>query len=89
MLLTAERHGRISEAQVERFTGLLAQLPIRVDTDAVEPAALVSVGRRHGLSAYDASYLLLAERHGAALATLDVALAAAAGAAGVEVLAGT
>lgn len=49
---------------------------------------VLGVGRRHGLSAHDASYLLLAERHAAPLATLDRTLATAAGAAGVEVLFG-
>jgi len=88
VLLVAERRGRISEAQASRFVGLLDQLPIRIDVDveAFDFAGVLGVGRRHGLSAYDSSYLLLAERLGAPLATLDAALVAAGRAAGVPVL---
>lgn len=89
VLLVAERRGRISEAQAARFVGLLGRLSIRVDADGVDLAGVLAVGRRHGLSAYDACYLVLAERLGAPLATLDVALAAAGRAAGVTVLTDT
>ncbi len=37
-----------------------------------------ALAEKHGLSFYDAIYLELAKRHGAALATLDNALAGAA-----------
>lgn len=86
VLLVAERRGRISEAQVARFIGLLQQLPIDVDAEAADVTAVLGVGRRHGLSAYDACYLVLAERLGAALATLDADLVVAGRAAGVPVL---
>lgn len=86
VLLAAERRGRISEAQVTRFVGLLEQLPIRIDADGVDFTGVLAAGRRHGLSAYDACYLVLAERLGAPLATLDNALSTAGRAAGVTVL---
>ena len=86
VLLVAERRRRITEAQAARFFALLGQLPIRTDTAATDMNVVLSVGRRHGLSAYDASYLVLAERLGAPLATLDGELAAAARAAGITVL---
>ncbi len=86
VLLVAERRGRLSEAQASRFLELLAQLPIDVEASAADMALIVAAGRRHTLSSYDASYLLTAERLGAALATLDQTLAKAAHAAGVPLL---
>ena len=84
VLLVAERRDRISEAQSTRFIALLLQLPIRIDTTPTDANAVLAAGRRHHLSAYDASYLLLAERLAAPLATLDRRLSAAAASAGVE-----
>ena len=49
-------------------------------------AAVLAAGRHHGLTAYDATYLVLAERSGIPLATLDTDLRTAAQAAGVSVL---
>jgi predicted nucleic acid-binding protein len=86
VLLVAERRGRLTEAQVSRFLGLLTQLPIEVDDAPRELAGIVAAGQRHELSSYDASYLVLAERLGASLATLDRRLAKAAKRAGVELL---
>jgi predicted nucleic acid-binding protein len=86
VLLVAERRGRLSEAQASRFLELLAQLPINVDDSPTDMAGIVATGRRHTLSSYDASYLQLAERLGAALATLDKTLAKAASKAGVQLL---
>lgn len=88
VLLVAERRRRMTEAQAARFTGLLGQLPIHVDDDTVDLSAVLGTGRRHELSAYDAAYLVLAERLGAPLATLDDALAGAARTAGVALLLG-
>jgi predicted nucleic acid-binding protein len=69
---------------------LLAQLPIEVDDSVADIADIadiaVAVGRRHASNSYDASYLVLAERLGASLATRDTRLASAAGGAGVELL---
>ena len=86
VLLVAERRGRVTEAQASRFMGLLGQLPVETDDSPTDLAAVVAAGRRHRLSSYDASYLVLAERLGAPLATLDVALAEAAQRAGVPLL---
>ena len=88
VLLVAERRDRLSEAQASRFLELLTQLPIEVDEAPHDLAAIVAAGRRHELSSYDASYLVLAERLGAPLATLDRRLAKAAERAGVELLIG-
>lgn len=86
VLLVAERRKRISEAQATRFLDLLMQLPIRVDAAPLETGAIIAAGRRHGLSAYDASYLVLAERLDAPLATCDQELATACRNAGVRLL---
>jgi predicted nucleic acid-binding protein len=45
--------------------------------------AVLATGRRHALTAYDAAYLVLAEREGVPLATLDTRLRNAADAVGV------
>lgn len=86
VLLVAERRNRISEAQATHFLDLLRQLPIQVDATPVDTGAIIAAGRRHGLSAYDASYLVLAERLAAPLATGDRALAAACRTAGVPLV---
>lgn len=86
VLLVAERRGRMTEAQATRFLDLLERLPIRVDPASPEVAALLGVGRRHALSAYDAAYLALAERMSVPIATLDQRLLAASRRAGVPTM---
>lgn len=88
VLLLAERRGRITESQTARFVALLTQLPILIDSAGVDMASVLAAGRHHGLTAYDAAYLVLAEREGIPLATIDGKLRAAAQAAGVTVLGG-
>jgi len=77
VLIVNERRGRLREADTALFLRTLARLPIVVDR-APEEMAVLTLARRHGLTVYDASYLELAERHAAPLATLDVTLAQAA-----------
>ncbi len=86
VLLVAERRGRMTEAQATRFLDLLLRLPIRIDASQTDVTAVLATGRRHGLSAHDAAYLLLAERLGVPLATLDNKLVSAGRAAGVRLL---
>ena len=86
VLLVAERRGRLSEAKANRFLELLSQLPIDVDSSPTDVPGTVAAGRRHGLTSCDASYLVLAERLGASLATVDDPLAKAARKAGVQLL---
>jgi predicted nucleic acid-binding protein len=47
---------------------------------------VLAAGRRHALTAYDAAYLVLAEREGVRLATMDAKLRKAAQDAGVAVI---
>ncbi|GAA3921490.1 type II toxin-antitoxin system VapC family toxin [Microbacterium invictum] len=86
VVVSAHRRGRLSEAQASRCLELQSALPLRIDERPVDQSALVAASLRHGLSVYDAAYLLLAERLGLPLATLDRRLADAAAAAGIEVL---
>lgn len=83
-LLVAERRGRVSEAETRRFLALVGDLPVRVEssTRAQVWSTTTDLGRRHGLSAYDASYLDLCLRLDLPLATLDQSLAAACTSAG-------
>jgi predicted nucleic acid-binding protein len=86
-LLVAERRGVVSETQVSTFLQRLSQLPIQTDPTptATRQEGIVYLGRRLGLSAYDAAYLDLALRSGSALATFDQKLAAASRAVDVEI----
>ena len=86
VLLIAERRNRLREAQSARFVALLGQLPIHVDSASVEMSSVLAAGRRHALTAYDAAYLVLAEREGVRLATMDATLRKAAQDAGVAVI---
>ena len=87
-LLVGERRGRLTESQTTRFVTLLASLPINVELAGPDMTTLLAVGRQHGLSSYDATYLVLAERDGHPIATLDNRLRIAATAAGVPLLIG-
>jgi len=86
VLLLGERHRRLTESQTARFVALLGQLPILVDSANVNMEAVLAVGRHHALTAYDAAYLVLAEREGVPLATLDTNLRNAARAVGVQLI---
>ncbi len=87
VLLVAERRGRLTSAGSARFLELLGGLPIIVDGGTHERAfqSVLSKGRELGLSAYDATYVDLAIRLGAQLATRDKSLRRACGKCGVEV----
>lgn len=84
VLLVAERRGRISAADGDRFWTLLNGLPIAVDEDEPAVESLLAIGRELGLSAYDAAYLELASRRGLPIATSDARLRDACARRGVE-----
>jgi predicted nucleic acid-binding protein len=86
VLLAAERRKRITEAQAVRLLDLLGRLPVEVDSTRYDTQSVLDAGRRHNLSAYDAAYLVLAERLAAPLATLDGRLSSACRTAGVACL---
>jgi predicted nucleic acid-binding protein len=85
VLLVGERKKRCARADTTQWLAYLSALPIAVDgeTEARAWSDTLDLARRHGLAAYDASYLELALWEGVPLATLDAPLKAAAHAAGV------
>jgi len=90
-VVVAERRKRISSSDIRRFVELLEGLKINEDSLPVARGVsnILPLAREYGLSAYDASYLEVAIRNGAALATLDAGLEKAGRKAGVEILAGS
>jgi predicted nucleic acid-binding protein len=84
----ARRWFRLPAAIQERF-GLLAMLPIETDAAGTRPGwygTVLALATAEGLTAYDATYLELAIRRGAPLATTDTALRRAATRYGLTVL---
>jgi predicted nucleic acid-binding protein len=72
-LIIGERRQIITEAQVIDYLNRLSHLPI--ETDNVTPSrclnGVMALAREHALTAYDATYLELALRNNAMLATFD------------------
>jgi predicted nucleic acid-binding protein len=87
ILLVFERAKRFPEQDSARYLSDLTLLEIRQDdlSPASRQARVLDLGRIYKLTAYDATYLELALRRSAVLATFDRKLADAARAAGVRV----
>ncbi len=89
VLLMAERRGRITAADRNRFLALVVQLDLGIDP--ADPNVVwhdvLSLAAQHRLTSYDAAYLELAMREGLPLASRDNALLKAAQACGLELLA--
>lgn len=87
-LLMAHRRKRITFDQINGFLTRLNPLPIDVAQETPsEILALPMLGQSQGLTNYDAAYLALAIRSSLPLATTDVLLRKASGAAGVKIVA--
>jgi len=88
VLLVGERRKRVTAAEVSGSLERINRMGIEVDEDTAANAwtATLDLARAERLTSYDASYLELALRLGADLATLDVDLADAARRRGVTVL---
>ena len=87
VLVVAERRNRITAADATRAVELLLALPIHVEPGEKENLRLCRLAAREfGLSAYDASYLELAQRLGLPFATLDRNLNLAAQKCGIQLL---
>lgn len=85
-LLVAERRGLIQPEQSDNFLRKLAALRIPLDPFAgdLSQPRLLALARQHNLSAHDASYLELALRCEARLASFDRRLQQAAQAEGCD-----
>jgi predicted nucleic acid-binding protein len=77
-LAVLERRRILSASLADEIIENAARLMARIDSPPASPALLLSLARRHGLSAYDAAYLELAQRLGVPLAAKDSPLATAA-----------
>ncbi len=88
LLWKALRTERITAEQLDRNRLLLDKLDVTIEDIVPERAwgTALDLACRHGLTVYDASYLELARRKSATLATHDIQLRAAALAEFVELL---
>jgi predicted nucleic acid-binding protein len=75
-LQVAQRRARIGDDDLIRVWSALAALPIDIEAVAKDHAfsAVAHLGRRLGITCYDAAYVELAERRKLPLATLDARL---------------
>jgi predicted nucleic acid-binding protein len=85
ILIINERRKRISAIEIATFLHKLSNMSITQDL-APQEMDILRIARQHRLTVYDASYLELAKRKNAALATLDTELIRAANAEGVPVI---
>ena len=90
-LLVAERRSVLLQVDSDRFLARLGSLPIVTDaeTNPERGGRILALARGHGLTSYDATYLELAQRLGAALASFDRRLNQAARAIGVALFSET
>lgn len=87
-LLIGERRTRLNAARISLFVATVRALPITIDEQGLVSVwdKALSLGREHGLSAYDATYLELAIREDLPLASLDARLRLAATRSGVALV---
>jgi predicted nucleic acid-binding protein len=82
VLQSAQRRRRISAERRAQIAGELTLLPVRTDPHLHDFTQLDRLSATHGLSAYDAAYLELAQRRSLVLVSLDAKLIACAHALG-------
>ena len=87
-ILMGERRGRKTPAESSAFLKLVRTLSIRTDDTPRHRVSddILDIGRRHNLTSYDATYVELALREGAPLATFDEAVRKCARGVGVKIL---
>lgn len=86
VLQSAQRRRRLEAPRRAEIAAQLAELPVRLDDAIPDFVCLDRLSAAHGLSAYDAAYLELAQRRALVLVSLDARLVAAATAVGHPVL---
>lgn len=77
ILVVVERRGRIEAGDADAILAEVDRLGIVLDT-STDSEQVMTLARRHGLTAYDSTYLELAIRRSEPLATLDKAIVRAA-----------
>lgn len=89
LLLTCERRGRVAPGTVPSMLAQLSLLPWKWEhpPTLLKMDQTAALARKHGLTSYDAAYLLVALEHSCPLATQDKALQQAAKAEKVKVYA--
>lgn len=87
ILVMAIRRGRLADGEAALALARLRRLPIEtLDMALSDDADVIGLASEYRLTAYDATYLALARRTPAPLATADKALAHAAGREGIKLL---
>jgi predicted nucleic acid-binding protein len=86
-ILMGERRGRKTPAETSAFLNLVLALPIRTDDTPRHRVSddILDIGRRYSLTSYDATYIELAVREYAPLATFDEAMRKCARTIGVKI----
>lgn len=74
VLLRKRRRGELSAQELQELLQAIESLPIRLCEHGPLLLSACALAETHGLSAYDALYLALAEQHGARLISSDAAL---------------
>jgi predicted nucleic acid-binding protein len=74
VLLRKQRRGELSSSELREMLQAVMSLPIRFFEHGPLLLPACTLAETHGLTAYDALYLALAEQHGAHLVTSDDAL---------------
>ena len=87
-LLVAERRSVLNQPASDLFLARLSSLPFLTESDhsPERSTRILGLARAHGLSSYDATYLELAQRLGASLASFDRDLNQAAAGVGVALV---
>jgi predicted nucleic acid-binding protein len=85
-LISAVRRKRMTKQDATSIIEAFATLPIAIDEQTTPSPTILARAIESGLTSYDVSYLLLAQRLGSPLASFDARLCAAAKSINIAVL---